>query len=103
VKNIPQAYSKMVTAFLYSTIPGKQIVIAGRKGDKDTESMLNVVNKRYLPFTTVIFNDGSEDIHRIIPFVEKQEMINNKATAYVCENFTCSIPTTDIDELIKKL
>ena len=30
--------------------------------------------------------------------VEGREPVNGKPTAYVCENFSCKVPTTDIDE-----
>lgn len=103
VKSMPEAYSKMVTAFLYSIVPGKLIVISGKSNEANTESMLNIANEKYSPFSSVIFNDGSEKIHKLIPFITDQNMIDNKATAYVCENYTCRIPTTSIDELIKIL
>jgi uncharacterized protein YyaL (SSP411 family) len=103
VKSVPQAYSKMVTAFLHSIVPGKLIVISGKRNEINTENMLMEVNKKYSPFKTVIFNDESEKIHKLIPFIASQSMINNKATAYVCENYTCSTPTTSVDELIKRL
>ena len=28
-------------------------------------------------------------------------MIEEKATAYVCTNYACDIPTTDIDEMLR--
>ncbi len=103
VESMPEAYCKMVTAFLQSIIPGKLIVITGKRNEINAEGMLNIVNKNYSPFTSVIFNDGSEKINKLIPFIAEQKMIDKKATAYVCENYTCRAPTTNIDELIKML
>lgn len=44
------------------------------------------------------FNDGSEALHSLVPFAANQPMIDNKATAYICENFACQEPTIDIDQ-----
>jgi len=38
-----------------------------------------------------------------IPVLANLKPLNNKATAYVCENFSCKLPTTDIAEMLKLL
>lgn len=55
----------MVRAFLYYMIPGKVIVILGKRNETNSEGMLNIVNKNYSPFSSVIFNDGSEKIRKL--------------------------------------
>lgn len=103
VKNVPTAYSKMLSAFLYSTIPGKQIVIAGKKNNTDTIEMLRTLNQKYNPYTTVALNNGSERIYKTIPYAENELMVENKTTAYICENFTCGIPITDKEEFTLRI
>jgi len=36
----------------------------------------------------------------MIPALKYQEALNGRATAYVCQDFQCSAPTTDPDEMI---
>lgn len=103
VKKLPTAYSKMISAFLYSTIPGKQIVIAGEKNNTDTIQMLRALNHKYSPYTTTVLNNGSESIYRTIPYAEKETMIENKTTAYICENFACGRPITSKEEFTLRI
>ncbi|MEC1900744.1 hypothetical protein [Bacillus atrophaeus] len=39
----------------------------------------------------------------IAPFAADYRIIDGKTTVYICENFACQQPTTDIEEAIKTL
>ncbi|KXG75449.1 thioredoxin domain-containing protein [Thermotalea metallivorans] len=103
VKENPNAYTHFMMAFLFANMPTKQVVIAGERGKEDTKRMLAELDRRFLPFATVIFNDGAEALHRLVPFVKNQGRIGNTATAYICENFACNIPTSDMAQFTKML
>lgn len=38
--------------------------------------------------------DGAGFLYRQLPFLSSLERKEGKATAYVCSNFTCSLPVT---------
>jgi uncharacterized protein YyaL (SSP411 family) len=38
-----------------------------------------------------------------LAFMAGAEMIDGKATVYVCENFTCKLPTNDPNVLVESL
>jgi uncharacterized protein YyaL (SSP411 family) len=38
-----------------------------------------------------------------LPLLEGKTAIDNKATAYVCENFACQLPATSVEELRERL
>ena len=43
------------------------------------------------------------DIPEIVKYAEYtryQENLNGRAAAYVCENFACKTPTSDIDQML---
>lgn len=103
VKENPNSYSHFMMAFLFANIATKEVVIVGDRDDKDAQNMLENINQRFLPFTTVILNDGDPKLYERVPFVENQGMIDNKATAYICENFSCNRPTSDIEKFIELL
>ncbi|KNF07688.1 thioredoxin domain protein [Gottschalkia purinilytica] len=101
VKVSPNNHGYFLMALLFNISSTKEIVISGHKDNEDTQKMLDKINQEFLPFSIVVLNDGSKEIHRLVPFTENQEMIDNKATAYVCENYSCNIPTSNIEELEK--
>jgi uncharacterized protein len=98
INSVPHGHSHMMSAFLYSRVPEKRIVIAGHRDAESTKLMLKNLNERFLPFSTVIFNSGNEELLKLIPSIEGNTIIEGKATAYICQNFTCSEPTTDLND-----
>jgi hypothetical protein len=38
-------------------------------------------------------------IRRLAPFAESYVPVKGKAAAYVCQNFSCQLPTTDPEKL----
>jgi len=45
----------------------------------------------------------SPEISQIAEFTKNQSSIGGKATAYVCMNYNCKLPTTDIDKMLELL
>ena len=61
--------------------------------------MLREVWRRYLPNKVVAASFGID----IIPLLEGRTPLNGLATAYVCENYTCKQPVTDVSSLSEQL
>jgi uncharacterized protein YyaL (SSP411 family) len=86
--------------------PAYEIVVAGRAKANDTELMLRALREHFLPNAVVLLcspEDESSDIASIAPFTKDLKPVNNKATAYVCTNFACHSPTTDVDKMLRLL
>lgn len=84
----------------------KQIIIVGDKDEKDTKNLLDVVNSVFIPnrILLVISEDDDDSfIARKIPLVKTFTKLKGKATAYVCENFSCSLPVNSSMALKKLL
>jgi len=86
----------------------KQILIAGAPQAEDTRKLLHQVNERFLPNKILLFADGGAGQQRLaqwLPFVAAAHPLGGRATAYVCENYVCKLPTTDpqvVAELLDK-
>jgi uncharacterized protein YyaL (SSP411 family) len=93
IASIPGSHSVFLMALLYSQIGGKSVVIAGDKENTSAKAMLAEINNRYLPFTTTALNINTE----------QYKLVDNKAAAYICQNYSCSQPVTEIQELISLL
>ena len=74
-------------------LKGSEIVIAGEPENQNTINMINEINRRFLPFTVFILKDNKQT----------DAFVSYKTTAYVCKNFSCYEPTTDIKTFCRLL
>jgi hypothetical protein len=105
VANFPRGYTYFLMALDYYWAAHRQIVIAGPADSTDTWAMLSAAGKKFLPDTVIMFHDPGqhEVITEVLPHISEQNPINGQATAYVCENFACQSPVTDMEQFITKL
>jgi uncharacterized protein YyaL (SSP411 family) len=82
-----------------------QIIVAGNKDSEDTKALLSVVNSFYLLNKILIVHEpGSESfLSRHLEVLGSVTMVEDKATAYVCENYTCLAPVNDPERLNRVL
>jgi uncharacterized protein YyaL (SSP411 family) len=89
---------QLLVALYASESAPRQIVIAGKPDASDTLALLREVNNRYQPNEIVILADsgpGQAYFTQKIEFFKDVHRIEDKATAYVCQNFVCQLPTSD--------
>ena len=99
------SFSAMLGALHFNLSGAKEVVISGRRGEAETELLLAEVRHEYHPNIVVTFveNGGSPETEKIIPLAAGRTMMNDSATAYVCQNQTCQIPVHTVEELRKLL
>ncbi|MBO0721625.1 MAG: thioredoxin domain-containing protein, partial [Blastocatellia bacterium] len=103
---LPEAMPQMLAVLDYHLDKPKEIVIAGHPGREDTEKMLHEVHARYIPNKIILFADGGpgqEFLGRYLPFIQSMKMRGDKATAYICQNYACKLPTADLGVMAKLL
>ena len=103
----PSAYAMLMSALDFAVGPSFEIVVAGEAGASDTREMLRAFQSRYLPHKVLLHRppgDGSGlAIAELAPFTAAQGPIGGKATAYVCRDYACKKPTSEITEALKSL
>src|SRR5699024_10673684 len=83
--------------------PTKEVVILGSETDQDRMKLMEELHEHFLPDTAIIVGEKAEDFEKVIPFAAEYKQLETKTTTYICENFACQKPTTDIEEVIKEL
>jgi uncharacterized protein YyaL (SSP411 family) len=78
-----------------------EIVIAGSSDSEDRPALERVVFERYLPFAVTVSLDAGAELP--LPWLASMTMRDGKATAYVCEQFTCRAPVTGAAALAAQL
>src|SRR6266480_3298515 len=102
LSHFPPAMPQMLVALDYSSSKPRQIVIAGKKDSPETEALLKEVHRHFLPNTIVILadaNEGQKYLGERNEAVRAMSLVEGKPAAYVCENFTCKAPVTDLKQL----
>ncbi len=102
----PQGLVQMLCAWDQFQKKSQQVIIAGKKDKDDTRKLFETVYKNYNPGRIVLLADGGENqkyLAKMLPFFGSAEVLEGKATAYVCKDFTCLVPTSDVETLAKQL
>ena len=106
VKQYPAGFAQFMIAVDYSIGPVKEIVVSGQKERDDTKAFLREIYRRFIPRKVLVLNPGGEEgesIQSLVPYIEHQGMAAGKPTVYLCENYECNLPATDILTLISLL
>jgi uncharacterized protein YyaL (SSP411 family) len=102
----PAGYTVALAAVEYALGPAYEVVVVGTPDEPDTEAMLDVLRREYLPHAVVLFRPDGEagaEVARLAPFTEAMVALEGKATAYVCRNHTCDAPTADLGAVLAAL
>jgi uncharacterized protein YyaL (SSP411 family) len=93
----------MMAAALSAYVAGpRQIAIVG---DGDRAKFEWIVGRRFLPFTITVSLDADRQaaVATTLPFVGSMRAVAGQVSAYICRDFTCQPPVSDIQELEKLL
>jgi uncharacterized protein YyaL (SSP411 family) len=99
VSQYPSAHTQLMCALDFALGHSFEIVIVGGLQDTDSRSILQSLRKEFVPNKVVLFRPSAEkspEITRIAPFTKSLSSIDGKATIYICQDYQCSLPTTDI-------
>ena len=98
----PTSLTAMLMALDYWIGPRRELVIRGQSDASDTRRMMRLVHSTFLPRSAVVLHEGDgskTDIRSLDASLENKTQIDNRATAYVCRNFTCRSPVNEPNEL----
>ena len=99
----PMAYTQMLHAIDFMIGPTKEIVIAGDTEQEGAKEMIQSIQRTYLPNKVMMVNpdDGADKkiAQKLAPFLKEMKPVGNKPTAYICEQYACQAPITDLNEL----
>ena len=104
INEYPKGYSFALMAQLFSQIPKRTIVIVARDKDIQVKKMMEIIHEQFMPFTLITFYSKDQiELKNVIPNIEDYKMIEEKPTAYICQNYTCYDPITDFNQLKEML
>ncbi|OGF53109.1 MAG: hypothetical protein A2Z21_05790 [Candidatus Fraserbacteria bacterium RBG_16_55_9] len=96
----------MLAALDFALGPSHEIVIVGNTKAKGAQEMLRALRRTFIPNKVVLFRPSGEKspkIARLAKFTRGLHSLEGKATAYVCQNHQCQLPTTDAQKMLELL
>jgi uncharacterized protein len=100
------SFSYLLAAADFAAGPASEVVVAGDPSAADTRGMLEALRGVYAPNAVVILRPSGPDgdaLVRLSAFTEGLRPIDGRATAYVCRDFACSLPTHDPAVMLRLL
>ena len=102
-QRMPSAHTMFLIGFDFLINETFEIVVVGEKEEKDTKEIIRTIYDRFLPFSVLLLKYRNSNIEKIAKYTEELTQVNNKATAYVCKNFSCNLPSTDKEKILELL
>ena len=101
LSDAPSSLPQMMVAYLTFRGTPKQIVVRGERGDSTTEALLREVSRTFLPNRVVLLADSRnrERLAEIAPALVLMNSPGDEAAAFICENFTCQLPVSEVAQL----
>ena len=89
----PQSFAYVLGALDFALSSAREIAIIGDPQQVETQSLLAVVNSRYLP-NSVLASAAPADLvaAQAIPLLADRPLKDGQPSAYVCQNFACQAP-----------
>jgi uncharacterized protein YyaL (SSP411 family) len=104
VAKAPASFTFMMTALDFALGPSYEVVVAGEPEAEDTREMLRALGRAYVPHASVVLRPAEHaEIAELAPFIEDMPQVEGRATAYVCERFSCRAPTADAADMLAAL
>jgi hypothetical protein len=102
----PVAVPQMLVALDHSLAPKREVVIAGDPNAEPTRALLRELRSHFLPYTVTLLIDSNatrERLTQLFPAPGVMRQVNGEPTAYVCQNYTCNLPTTEVSKFAELL
>ena len=106
MNNSPGSMPQMLAALLFSTAKTRQVVFAAQPQAEDLRPFLRTLHRSFLPDKIVLLADGAAGqafLGQSLPFLREVRPKEDRATAFLCENFVCQVPTNDPELFAKQL
>lgn len=105
ISSYPLNYIQMLNSIDIIVNPSYEVIVVGDINDDDTKEFINSINSEYLPNTILIHRPikFDEELNILGEYIKNLQSIDGKATAYICKNYKCEIPTTNINKMIDLL
>ncbi len=100
----PSQNPMFLTALDFLVGPAYEIVIVGDPCTQETINMLQAMRASFMPNKVILFKEENDkSLENLASFAKDMKAIDGKTTAYICKDFVCNRPVTNVKEVLKIL
>jgi len=100
----PSHNTMFLTALDFFFGPANEIAIVGGPNSEETKDMLHAIRKRFVPNKVMLLKKaGQKKLEKVAGFTKNMKTIDNKTTVYICRNFVCNKPITEMKEVLEAI
>lgn len=104
LRRFPMGFGRLLCAADFALAPVQEVALVGDPAASDMQALLRVIHTAYRPYVVLAqLHPGDTIAPALTPLLQARPMINDRATAYVCADFTCKQPVTEPGELQAQL
>jgi uncharacterized protein YyaL (SSP411 family) len=98
----PVALPQMLAACAFHLAPTRQVILVGERNAADTRALVGTLYAKFAPDRIVLMVDSPEARRALaerIPAIASMQMVDGRAAAYVCRDYTCQLPVSEPSRL----
>jgi uncharacterized protein YyaL (SSP411 family) len=104
ISQSPTGFTHMLTTQLSYLQPSQEVIIVTDGKNSLSNPLIKVLRDSFRPFTTVVlYGRDFQELKDLIPFISGYPTAPDKPLAYVCSNFACEKPVTNVEEFQQSL
>jgi hypothetical protein len=104
LQRMPSAFGHLLCALDLALSEPFEIAIIGALANERAAELVATVFRRYLPNKVVALAAPADaTAAQTIKLLAERKQVDGQATAYVCSNFVCAAPVTDLSALARQL
>jgi uncharacterized protein YyaL (SSP411 family) len=97
----PSAFAEWLNAIDFAIGPQLQVALVGDPQSEGHQEMLDVIHCEFRPNLVVAADRGEKT--EFPALLKERPLLEGKPTAYLCQNFSCRLPTNSPESFRKQL
>ncbi len=103
INEMPNTYTMFLIGYDFLVNETTEIVICSSKENDEVREILEAYNRKFDPFTVVLLKYPNSGVEEIAEYTKNLKEVNGQVTAYLCKNFSCSLPSVGKDQIFRSI
>lgn len=104
INRTPGGFGMMLSALNFNRSEAFEIIITS-SNRSDTKRYLKAINEKFIPNKSIILRTvgNGKSLIEFAPYLKNYLTEEMETKVFVCKNYSCELPVTDIDDMMKLL